>query len=191
MIGIPIDTFNQMSNAINASVTDTSVTDTSVTDTSLTDTSLTDTSVTAHVIAEPITIEAQFTALANELMGFKNHINDMLSKLRALEKNVLKNKKNNEKVREKQPSGFDAVSTISDDMCVFMNMPLGSKVSRTAVSKNTLKYIHEKNLQDKNTRRKINPDETIAKLFGIKSDTDELTYFNLHKYLNPHFIYTP
>ena len=43
------------------------------------------------------------------------------------------------------------------------------------------------NLQDKNNGRKINPDEKLRNLLGVKPE-DELTYFNLQKYMSPHFI---
>ena len=41
-------------------------------------------------------------------------------------------------------------------------------------------------LQDKDNGRKIIPDTKLATLLKLKK-TDELTYFNLQKYMSPHF----
>ena len=35
-------------------------------------------------------------------------------------------------------------------------------------------------------KRKINPDAKLGKLLGCES-TDEVTYFNLQKWMKPHF----
>jgi len=47
-------------------------------------------------------------------------------------------------------------------------------------------YIRANNLQDKENGRKINPDNKLAVLLKLKK-TDELTYFNLQKYMSHHF----
>ena len=41
-------------------------------------------------------------------------------------------------------------------------------------------------LQDKENGRKIHPDAKLATLLKLKK-TDELTYFNLQKYMSHHF----
>ena len=41
-------------------------------------------------------------------------------------------------------------------------------------------------LKDKDNGRKINPDKYLAKLLNLKKG-DELTYFNLQKYMKGHF----
>jgi chromatin remodeling complex protein RSC6 len=41
-------------------------------------------------------------------------------------------------------------------------------------------------LQDKDNGRKINADKKLAGLLKLKPD-EELTYFNLQKYMSPHF----
>jgi chromatin remodeling complex protein RSC6 len=47
-------------------------------------------------------------------------------------------------------------------------------------------YIRAHSLQDKENGRKILPDTKLKKLLKV-SDTDELTYFNLQRYMSPHF----
>jgi chromatin remodeling complex protein RSC6 len=59
-------------------------------------------------------------------------------------------------------------------------------MARTEVTRDINAYIRKNNLQDKANGRKINPDEKLAELLKLKK-TDELTYFNLQRYMSPHF----
>jgi len=59
-------------------------------------------------------------------------------------------------------------------------------MARTDVTRHINAYIRGNNLQDKANGRKINPDTKLASLLKL-SKTDELTYFNLQKYMSPHF----
>jgi chromatin remodeling complex protein RSC6 len=59
-------------------------------------------------------------------------------------------------------------------------------MARTEVTRDVNKYIRTNNLQDKENGRKINPDSKLAALLKLKK-TDELTYFNLQKYMSHHF----
>ena len=97
-------------------------------------------------------------------------------------------KKNEVKKQPNQPSGFDKPVAISDDMCVFMNKPIGTLVSHPDVADYAINYIRANKLQDMANRKKINPNETLQKLLRLKpDDAEQLTYFNLQKYLNKHF----
>jgi chromatin remodeling complex protein RSC6 len=59
-------------------------------------------------------------------------------------------------------------------------------MARTDVTREINTYIRTNKLQDKENGRKINPDKKLATLLKLKT-TDELTYFNLQKYMSPHF----
>ena len=63
----------------------------------------------------------------------------------------------------------------------------GTEVARTEVTKYIVGYIKEKNLQAKDNSKVIKPDEKLKNLLGVESD-DEVTYFNIQKYMNKHFI---
>ena len=84
------------------------------------------------------------------------------------------------------PSGFVKPSIISDQLAMFLGKPAGSKMARTDVSKEINTYIRVHGLQDPCNGRRINPDEKLRKLLGV-SPNDELTYFNLQKYMSRHF----
>jgi len=60
-------------------------------------------------------------------------------------------------------------------------------MARTEVSKEINKYIQSNNLKDPANGRKINPDAKLSKLLKLNKN-DELTYFNLQRYMKHHFI---
>ena len=58
-------------------------------------------------------------------------------------------------------------------------------MARTEITRAINKYIRENGLQDIKNKRNINPDEKLSMLFKLTPD-DELTYFNIQRYLSPH-----
>ena len=89
----------------------------------------------------------------------------------------------------RQPSGFVKPTLISDELANFLGKSAGSEMARTEVSKEINQYIRQHNLQDKANGRKINPDSKLSTLLKIQSG-DELTYFNLQRFMKHHFIKT-
>ena len=81
-------------------------------------------------------------------------------------------------------NSFFNPSFISDELAIFLGKPLGTEMSRCEVSKEINSYIQSYGVQN---GRQINPDEKLRKLLGLTNE-DELTCFNLHKYLKHHFI---
>ena len=59
--------------------------------------------------------------------------------------------------------------------------------ARTEVTRYIIEYIKKEELQNKEDRRKIMPDMKLMKLLEIP-EKEELTYFNLQKYMNKHFV---
>jgi upstream activation factor subunit UAF30 len=94
--------------------------------------------------------------------------------------------KRKRKAGNRAPSGFVKPTRISDELAKFLEKPSGSEMARTEVTRDINKYIRTHNLQDKENGRKINPDTKLATLLKLKK-TDELTYFNLQRYMSPHF----
>jgi chromatin remodeling complex protein RSC6 len=90
------------------------------------------------------------------------------------------------KAGNRAPSGFVKPTRISDELAKFLEKPAGSEMARTEVTREINTYIRSHNLQDKENGRKINPDTKLAALLKLKKN-DELTYFNLQKYMSPHF----
>ena len=121
-------------------------------------------------------------------------ISSLKTEFRGLEKKWSRELKTAQKQSSKRkrksgnraPSGFVKPTRISDELSSFLAKPVGSEMARTEVTREINKYIRTHNLQDKTNGRKIIPDAKLATLLKLKK-TDELTYFNLQKYMSPHF----
>jgi chromatin remodeling complex protein RSC6 len=90
----------------------------------------------------------------------------------------------------RQPSGFVKPTKISDELAAFLEKPKGSEMARTEVTRDINKYIRTHNLQDAANGRKINADDKLSTLLKLKErlkDDEELTYFNLQRFMSPHF----
>ena len=68
-----------------------------------------------------------------------------------------------------------------------MGKPEGFQMARTEVTKYIIHYIKSNNLPDKKNKKVINPDTALKSLLDIKP-TEEVTYFNLQRYMNKHFV---
>ena len=146
------------------------------------------------VSAEPDTVlAAEFTEFAALLQQVSMNLNALKSKFKQLEKNsnrIVRNAQKHSKKKKakgtRKPSGFVKPTRISKELATFLGREHGSEMARTEVTREINKYIREHKLQDKDNGRKINPDKQLAKLLKIQKK-DELTYFNLQKYMSPHF----
>jgi upstream activation factor subunit UAF30 len=107
----------------------------------------------------------------------------MLRELKVAQKQSSKRKR---KAGNRAPSGFVKPTIISDELASFLGKEKGTEMARTEVTREINTYIRAHNLQDKDNGRKINPDTKLAALLKLNK-TDELTYFNLQKYMSPHF----
>jgi upstream activation factor subunit UAF30 len=126
----------------------------------------------------------QFSAMAASL---KSEFRTLEKKYARLLKAALKtNSKKKKRAGNRAPSGFVKPTKISDELAKFLEKPTGTEMARTDVTREINKYIRSHNLQDVGNGRKINPDQKLKTLLKLKT-TDELTYFNLQKYMSPHF----
>jgi chromatin remodeling complex protein RSC6 len=139
---------------------------------------------------------ARITEFGAKLQQIGSIFATMKSDFKNLEKAVSRELKNAQKSSSKrrkvstgnrQPSGFVKPTRISDELAKFLGKSAGVEMARTAVSKEINAYIREKGLQDPSNGRKINPDVSLTKLLNLQK-SDELTYFNLQKYMKHHFI---
>jgi upstream activation factor subunit UAF30 len=143
-------------------------------------------------------VEAPLAEQSVEFLTKLQQLSIMISTLkteyRTLEKKWSREIKNAQKLSTKRkrksgnraPSGFVKPTKISDELASFLGKEKGTEMARTEVTRDINKYIRNHNLQDKENGRKINPDSKLAALLKLKK-TDELTYFNLQRYMSPHF----
>jgi len=126
----------------------------------------------------------QISALMGELRTeYRNLEKKMNRELKAANK---ANQKRKRKLGNRAPSGFVKPTPISSELATFLGKSVGTEMARTEVTREINSYIREHNLQDKENGRKINPDQKLTKLLRIPKG-DELTYFNLQRYMSPHF----
>ena len=154
-----------------------------------------------EIITDDATTESADTVLTDtfsqflgKLQTLASAMNSLKSEFRLLEKKASRelkaaqkiNAKRKRKVGNRSPSGFVKPTLISDELATFLQKPIGSEMARTEVTREINGYIRAHDLQDKANGRKINPDTPLAALLKIGSG-DELTYFNLQRYMSPHF----
>jgi upstream activation factor subunit UAF30 len=148
------------------------------------------------VVADDIeaAIAAKSAEFSSKLGQLASLISTLKSEFKTMEKNWAKELKAAQKVSSKKkrksgnraPSGFVKPALISDELAKFLEKPTGTQMARTDVTRQLNTYIRANSLQDKENGRKINPDAKLQALLKLKK-TDELTYFNLQRYMSPHF----
>ena len=156
---------------------------------------------TSAPVVEAAAAEPEVDDLAVRSTEFLSKLNQLASQIgslkteyRALEKKWSRELKSVQKSQSKRkrktgnraPSGFVKPTKISDELAKFLEKPTGTEMARTDVTREINKYIRFHNLQDKENGRKINPDVKLQTLLKLKK-TDDLTYFNLQRYMSPHF----
>tara|TARA_B000000437_G_scaffold210743_1_gene180956 strand:+ start:255 stop:710 length:456 start_codon:yes stop_codon:yes gene_type:complete len=148
-------------------------------------------------VQEKDTSSLQFIEVLAQLSNFKSQISSLQQTVRTLEKNVKKKIKTLEKEAKKnknkgnkKPTGFASPTNVTPEICKFMEVPEGTKLARTEVTKFLIKYIKENKLQNPTQKKIITPDKTLSSLLDIKkNDKEPLTYFNLQSKMNKHFVH--
>ena len=137
---------------------------------------------------------ASYVSVTTKLSGFRQQLSTLITEVRALQKQAERDLKAVQKAGNKRkqrnatraPSGFVKPTLISDQLAEFLSKPKGSLVARTEVTREINAYIRANNLQDQANRRRIKADVKLTKLLAL-TPTDELTYFNLQRYMSRHF----
>ena len=148
----------------------------------------------APAAAESSSITEDFAAFFTKLQSVTSLLSALKSDFRALEKKSARQLKVSQKASAKRkhssvnraPSGFVQPTLISDELAGFLGKDKGSKMARTEVTREINAYIRSNNLQDKENGRRINADNNLSTLLKLKKG-EELTYFNLQRYMSPHF----
>ena len=150
---------------------------------------------TAPVVEEPVsTVFGQFSDFMAKLQAVSASMSSLRTEFRGIERQVTRelkaaakiNAKRKRKTGNRAPSGFVKPTLISNELASFLGKPEGTEMARTEVTREINSYIREHKLQDKDNGRKIIADKKLTGLLKLKKD-DELTYFNLQKYMSPHF----
>ena len=137
----------------------------------------------------------QFDGVLATLTTFKSQITSLQQQLRGLERVVKRElntarkaaEKKRKRKAERKPSGFAKPVKVSGELCQFMKVEKDTLVARTDVTRFINKYIKDNKLEDSKKRSSILPNEQLKTLLKL-SDNDELTYFNLQKHMNIHYV---
>ena len=139
------------------------------------------TAIFKDILGSISSLKSQLTALSHQIKLVEKKVN---KKIKNLEKENIKNKNKG----NRNPSGFANPTKISSELCEFMKIPNGSEVARTEVTKHIIQYIKDNNLQSKENAKLIAPNNKLKKLLKVKDTDDPLSYFNIQRYMNKHFI---
>jgi len=146
------------------------------------------TTLSGALIAEIAEFNKNFQQWNNYSNALKANVKNITKISSRVSKNADKSTKRKKNAKSK-PSGFEKPTPISDELAVFFGKELGSLMARTEVSKQIHDYVMQQKLQNASNRRIIHPDAKLKQLLNVNND--ELTYFNLQKYLKFHFKKDP
>jgi chromatin remodeling complex protein RSC6 len=141
----------------------------------------------------PPSLGNQFDNLLAQLTALRSQLTSVTTQVRALSKRsereiklAQKNGRKKRKTGNRAPSGFVKPTKISVELAKFLGKPKGTEMARTQVTREINGYIRAHSLQDPQNGRRILADTKLKKLLKL-TDADELTYFNLQRYMSPHF----
>jgi chromatin remodeling complex protein RSC6 len=83
--------------------------------------------------------------------------------------------------------GFRRQCKISDSMCEFMGLELGTNASRVEVNHAINEYVKCNGLIDKENAQRILPDEKLWSILSENAKGNKITYFSIQKYIKHHF----
>ena len=131
----------------------------------------------------------KFENMYHTLNIIRDHMTVLQKDMKDIEKKIKKNMKTKEvkkkETKKRQPSGFAKPTKVTNELCEFMNRPVGTEIARTEVTKTLVQYIKDNELQRKNV---VVPDQKLYSLLGLNNEeASDLTFFNIQKYMNKHF----
>jgi len=140
------------------------------------------------------TLSDAFVQVLGQLTSLRSQLTNITGQVRALQKRADRelraahkaNKKRSTKSGTRAPSGFVKPTKISKELAAFLGKEHGTEMARTQVTREINTYIRAHKLQDPKNGRRILADAKLRKLLKLSKE-DELTYFNLQRYMSPHF----
>ena len=137
----------------------------------------------------------EFETLSESLKNALSLVKDLTTQVNKLQKQIAKDKKgvdkelkkkNKTKKTDRVLNGFSKPGPVSAELKKFFDLDKDEKIARTEVTKKITAYCVKHKLQNEKDKRIIKPNKELKKLLRLK-DKDELTYFNLQKYMKIHF----
>jgi chromatin remodeling complex protein RSC6 len=126
-------------------------------------------------------------ALLTSVRGLQRQLNKERKEVAKVVKKLEKSQRKRRRSGNKTPGGFAQPTPLSPPLCDFLGVPQGTELPRTEVTKRITSYVKEKSLQNPEMKKQILPDPALKSLLG-NGDDDEVTYFNLQRYMKVHFL---
>ena len=142
-------------------------------------------SVVSQLMEERNQAQANLQLVMNTVSALKLNMKNIDKMIARVVKDAAKSSK--KKKVSNGLSGFEKPTLISDELASFFGKEKDTRMARTEVSKLIHEYVKTNSLQKEDNRRVIKPDSKLQKLLAIDTAKEELTYFNLQKYLKKHF----
>jgi upstream activation factor subunit UAF30 len=149
--------------------------------------------------------DAILTAVDAKIQQVSSILASLKNDSKALRKQIAQDKKVADKLAKKSAkkkrvvaegeeakprnSGFMRPVKISDELASFLGKATGTVMGRQDANDEIRQYVALHNLKEteKGKGRNINPDAKLSSLLKLPAG-EQLTYFNLQKYMKPHFI---
>jgi upstream activation factor subunit UAF30 len=150
------------------------------------------------VVAGPTTtLDEDLKTVTTQLTTLRETVTLLLGQVKKLDKRVHREIKDARKRKrrvaplaegaEAKPrvlSIFERPTKVTEELLTFLGKPKDTLLSRSEVTKAVNNYVKEKQLKNKHD---IKPDAALKKLLAI-GEGEPLTYFNLQRYLNRHYV---
>ena len=128
----------------------------------------------------------KLNTIANDLKSAAALVKVLQKEYHKVEKALSKKGAKREQAK-REPSGFAKPTRLSNDLCTFLQLPVGTLKARTEVTKMINKYIKAHSLQKPEDRRNFIPDEPLMKILNLQPG-QSTSYFKLQTHLRPHFV---
>jgi len=140
------------------------------------------------------TLTEQSTVIKNLMVGFRLLMKDAEKNGKELDK--LRNKKTRKTERNPNalPSGITKPVVISDELAKFLGVAPGTLVPRNEVTKGVSGFVKSNELSDPANKQKfVLDDRPAAKALRVLlgNPKEDVTYFNLQRYLKHHYLPMP
>ncbi len=148
--------------------------------------------------APATTLDQDLKSVLSSLTSLRDSVSAMITEVKRLDKRVHREikdarkrkrraPKEGEEAVKRGPSIFEIPTKVTDELCKFLGHPAGTLISRSNVTKEVNNYVKTHNLKNKHD---IKPDAALKKLLQVP-EGEQLTYFNLQRYLNRHYVKEP
>ena len=151
----------------------------------------------APVAEDNINITVEFNSLVEKVNALRTTLQAVFSDMKKLEKRIPRELKKAQKGRRrraapvegeeakpKKETVFTKPTAVSDELCKFLGVPVGTLLSRSDVTTRVCQYAKTNNLMVKQV---IKADAPMRKLLAL-TEKDELKILNLQRYLKPHYL---